>query len=460
MSIVLAEIVIIVLLVLANGVFAMAEIAIIACRKSRLRKLAEQGNTRARAALDLADSPNRFLSTVQVGITLVGVLAGAFGGATISREIAEALQFIPVLAPYGGVIGIGVVVMGITVLSVVLGELVPKRLALNNPLDTALLLARPVRRLSYLAAPVARLLGALTDGVLRVCGFQPAANPSVTEDEVRSLVEQGHQAGVFFKTEKEMIEHALTLDRKCVGDLMTPRARIVWLNVTDSNEENWRKIVASGHTYFPVYEGRRDNVLGVVALKALWADLAFGKDVNLRGLLVEPLFVPPNMTALEVLETFKQSRKHLALVPDEFGTVQGLVTLVDVFEEIVGDIPAYDQLPQARVVPREDGSWLVDAALDRDDLKRLLGVRRLPGEAADADAYDTAGGFILHQMQRIPREGDHFDWGGFRFEIVDLDRHRLDKILIQPLKRDSSATGTATGTGSESGENPGTGKPG
>jgi putative hemolysin len=303
----------------------------------------------------------------------------------------------------------------------------------------ALALARPVRGLSNLTAPVVRLLGALTDAVLKLFGFQARSEPAVTEDEVRSLVEQGHQAGVFFKTEKEMVEHALALDRKCVGDLMTQRAQIIWLNIADSDEVNWRRIVTSGHTYFPVYEGQRDNVLGVVSLKALWANLALTQSAQLRSLLTEPLFVPANMTALKLLETFKQTRKHLALVPDEFGTVQGLVTLVDVFEQIVGDIPAFDQPPQVRVVRREDGSWLVDASLELDALKQLLGAKALPGE--EQQAYETLGGFVLHQMQRIPREGDHFEWNGFLFEIADVDRHRLDKVLIQSLKPAASQRG-------------------
>lgn len=433
MNAIASEVIIIVLLVLANGVFAMAEIAIVSCRKNRLRKLAGQGDKRAQAALELANSPNRFLSTVQIGITLVGILAGAFGGATIAREIAKALQAFPVFAPYGETVGIVVVVLGITLLSVVLGELVPKRLALNNPLGFALALARPVRRLADLTAPLVRLLSVLTDAVLKLFGFQPRSEPAVTEDEVRSLVEQGHEAGVFFKAEKEMVEHALALDRKCVDDLMTRRAQIVWLNVADAGEVNWRKIVASGHSYFPVFEGHRDNVLGMVSLKALWANLALAQSTNLRDLLIEPLFVPANMTALKLLETFKQSRKHLALVPDEFGTVQGLVTLVDVFEEIVGDIPTFDQPAQARIVRRDDGSWFVDASLQLDELKHLLGMKSLPGE--ETKSYETLGGFVLHRLQRIPRVGDYFEWGGFRFEIADMDRHRLDKLLIQPLIR-------------------------
>jgi putative hemolysin len=429
MSIIASEIIIIVLLVLANGLFAMSELAIISCRKSQLRKLAEHGDSRAKAALELADSPNRFLSTVQMGITLIGVLAGAFGGVTIAGEIAGALEPFPFFSPYGEAIGIGIVVLGITLLSVVLGELVPKRLALNNPLGISLILARPIRRLSRLTSPVVRLLGALTDVVLKLFGFRPTAESAVTEDEVRLLVEQGHEEGVFFEAEKEMVKQAMALDRKRVGDIMTPRAQIVWLNVADSNEVNWPKIIASGHSYFPVFEGKRDNVLGVVSLKGLWANFAAAKDAGLSGLVAEPLFVPANMTALKLLETFKQSRNHLALVSDEFGTVQGIVTIVDVFEEIVGDIPSFDEAPQARAVRRGDGSWLVDASLELDELKQLLGVQIMPGE--DEEAYQTLSGFVLYRMQRIPREGDYFVWGNFRFEVADVDRHRLDKIIIQ-----------------------------
>ena len=432
MHIVATEILIIVLLVLANGVFAMAETAIVACRKSRLRHLAAQGDPRAQAALELAESPNRFLSTVQIGITLIGILAGAFGGATVAREIAAAVRELPALARYADAVAVATVVMGITLLSVVLGELVPKRFALNHPLGIALALARPVRRLANLTSPVVRLLGALTDAVLNLVGFKVRPEPAVTEDEVRSLVQQGHEAGVLFKAEKEIIEQALTLDRKLVGDLMTPRARIVWLNAADPDEANWRKIVASGHSYFPVFAGQTDNILGVLSVKSLWANLALAQSANLRNLVTEPLFVPAGMTALKLLETFKHTRKHLALVPDEFGNVQGLVTLVDVFEEIVGDIPAFDQPPPRRIVPRDDGSWLVDAALERKALKQLLGVTHLPGE--DQSAYETLGGFVLHQFQRIPGEGEHFEWGGFHFEVADMDRQRLDKILITPVK--------------------------
>lgn len=433
-----AEIIIIVLLVLANGFLAMAEIAMISVRKARFRKLAEKGDARARAALDLAETPSRFLSTVQVGITLIGVLAGAFGGATLARVIADTLRPFEFIAPYGEAVGVGVVVLGITILAVVIGELVPKRIAMNNPLGVALALARPVRRLSLLANPIVQFLSGATDLVLRLFGIKARAEPLVTEEEVRALVEQGQRTGVFFPAEKELVERALVLDTLRAADLMTPRARIVWLNLADADELNWRKIADSGHSYFPVFDRHRDDVLGLVSVKALGANLALAGNTKLKDLLVEPLFVPVSMGALMLLGAFKQSRKHVALVTDEFGAVQGLVTLVDVLEELVGEFPAFDEPHRTRVIRREDGSWLVDAALELPELKQLLGVQHLPGE--ENEAFETLSGLVLHQMQRIPREGDHFEWGGFRFEVADLDRHRLDKILIQPLKpKESSA---------------------
>jgi len=317
-------------------------------------------------------------------------------------------------------------------LSVVIGELVPKRIAMSNPLAIALAVAGPVRRLSLLANPVVRFLSGSTDFVLRIFGIAPKTEPAVTEEEVRALIEQGQRAGVFFKAEMELVERALALDTRRAADLMTPRARIVWLNVAETDASNWRKSVTSAHSYFPVYERHRDEVLGLVSVKALWANLALAGTAKLKDLLVEPLFVPVSMSALKLLESFKQSRKHVALVTDEFGTVQGLVTLVDVLEELVGDFPAYDEPKEVRIVQREDGSWLVDGALELDELKRLLAVKQFPGEADDD--FQTLGGFMLAQLQRIPRAGDHFLSSGFRFEIADMDRHRVDKVLIQPLK--------------------------
>lgn len=424
-----AEVLIIVLLVLANGMLAMGEIAIVSLRKAHFRKLSQQGDARARAALELMETPSRFLSTVQVGITLIGVLAGTFGGATLARAIADALQPLAPVAPYGDVIGVAIVVVGITLLSVVAGELVPKRIAMSNPLGVALALARPLLLLARLARPLVRFIAAVADGLLRLFGIKVLAEPPVTEEEVRALVEQGQRAGVFFPAEKELVERALKLDTRRAADLMTPRARVVWLDAADTDEVNWRRIADSGHSYFPVFQGRRDQVLGLVSVKALGSNLALNRGARLRELLVAPLFVPVSMGALRLLEAFKQTRKHMALVTDEFGAVQGLVTLVDVLEELVGEFPAFDEPPPARVTLREDGSWLADGALDAAELKRLLGIDDLPCSADDRVA--TLGGFVLAQLQRIPREGDYFSSCGFRFEVADMDGRRVDKVLIE-----------------------------
>jgi putative hemolysin len=444
MNAIVTEIFIIFLLITANGVFAMAEMALVSVRKARVRKLAEHGDARADAVLELLETPNRFLSTVQVGITLVGILAGAFGGATLSYAIAEALRSLGMTAAYSGAIGIVVVVLGITFLSVVVGEVVPKRVALSNPLGVALTLARFMRRISKIASPAIRVIGAASDLMLKMLGLTTGTEQPVSEDEVRALLEQGQRAGVFFKTEREIVERSLTLDTFRVVDIMTPRARIVWLNGADADEVNWRKIVASGHSIFPVYGQHRDDVLGLVSVKSLWANLALAGAAPLKDLVTEPLIVPESMSALKLLESFKQTRKHVALVTDEFGTVQGLVTLVDVFQELVGDIPADDRPRLSHIVRREDGSWLVDAVVDVDEVKSLLSLKELPGE--NEEDFQTLGGFILAQFQRIPHEGEFFTACDFRFEIADMDRHRVDKVLIQRAPPPPTASGAPAET--------------
>lgn len=433
MNAILTEILIIVLLILANGFLAMAELALVSVRKVRFRKLAEGGDNRAKAALELVESPSRFLSTVQVGITLIGVLAGAFGGATIAEAIAMRLKTVPGIGSYGDAIGVATVVVSITFLSVVIGELVPKRIAMSNPMGIALLMARPVRRLSLLAGPVVHFLGVATDAVLRLCGVRTKGEPPVTKDEVRALVEQGQRSGTFVPAEKELVEHALALETQRAADLMTSGSRVVWLNLADADEVNWRKIVGSGHSYFPVYDRTRDQIRGIVSVKALWANLALAGKADLRHLLVKPLFVPETMGALKLLESFKQSRMHVALVTDEFGAVQGLVTMVDVLEELVGEFPAFDERRDLRFVRRADGSWLVDGSLEIEELRRVLHLKEM-SEDID-DGYRTVAGLVLSRLQRIPREGDSFEAFGHRFEVADMDRHRVDKVIVQPHRK-------------------------
>lgn len=428
---VFAEIIIILGLLVANGVFAMTELAVVSARRARLKRLADAGDAGARLALELVREPTRFLSTVQVGITLVGVLAGAFGGATLADEIAEALRRVSWLEPYAAGLGIAGVVVGISFLSLVIGELVPKRLALTNPEGIARFMARPMHRLSRLASPVVHILGASTELVLGLIGARRSAEPRVSEDELRVLLEEGLQEGVFGLTEAEMVEKVLALDRLAVREIMTPRAKIIFLSRTHSHEAVWHKIVVSGHSNFPVYEGNRDNVVGMVSVKAIYANMAAGLEVSLPDLMTEPEIVPATQSANQLLERFRKTGRHVAMVADEFGGISGMVTLVDVLEAIAGDFPSQEERLRPQAERREDGSWLVDGLMPLEDFRRVLpGVDfgREPGRG-----FETLAGFLVANLGRVPAEGDVFDWQGYRFEVIDMDRHRVDKILVTPL---------------------------
>lgn len=435
MSAITLEILIIVLLLAFNGLFAMTEIAVVAARKTRLRRLAETGDARARAALELAQSPNRFLATVQIGITLVGVLAGAFGGATLAGEIASGLERFPALAAYGEAIGIGVVVVGITFLSLILGELVPKRIGLNNPEGIARLMARPMNRVAWLASPLVRLLSASTELVLRFIRLKKPSDPPVTEEEVKVLIQEGVQAGVFGRHEPEMVEGVLALDRLPVRDIMTPRSKIIWINHADSHDAIWHKIVVSGHTHYPVYRQSRDQVTGVVSLKAIYANLAAGVPVKVDDLITPPVVVAGGQPISGLLEVFKRTGQHMALVTDDSGGVIGLVTLIDVMEAIVGEFPSQAERlkPEARKLA--DGSWLVDGFMPVENLSPMLPMLCFtPAERRD---YATLGGFVALRLGPAMKEGETFDEQGFRFEALDMDGRRVDKVLITPLDSDS-----------------------
>ncbi|HEY6586372.1 MAG TPA: hemolysin family protein [Candidatus Methanoperedens sp.] len=431
MSDITFQIILIILLTIANGIFSMSEIAIISARKARLQQWINEGNAKAQAALDLADSPNRLLSTVQIGITLIGILAGVLGGATIAEELSARLTFIPLLAPYSEAIALGIVVLGITYLTLVIGELVPKRIALHNPERIACTMAAPMRMLSRIASPAVHLLSISTDTVLRILGIRPVAEPPVTEEEINILIEQGMKAGTFEKAERDMVEHVFRLGDLRAGALMTPRTEIVWLDIDDSPEETRRKIADSGHSRFPVGQGSLDNILGIVQIKDILGRNIEGKSPDLKASLRRPLFVPESTHAMKVLELFKQSGIHISLVVDEYGSVQGLVTLKDILEEIVGDIPSVEDLEEPLAVQREDGSWLLDGMLLVDDFKEIFSIKELPGEGI----YQTLGGFVLMHMGRIPAVGNHFEWSGLRFEVVDMDKNRIDKVLVMPARK-------------------------
>lgn len=432
MSGITLEIIFIFALLLANGVFAMAEIALVAARKAKLKTLADEGHNGAKLAHELALSPGRFLSTVQVGITLVGTLAGAFGGARIAGHFTQYIEKIPGLNESTAEnISLFLVVAIITYLSVIIGELVPKRLALTNPERIASALARPMNALALSFSPVVNILNHSSDFLMALLGVRKTKESAVSEEEVRVLIDEGLSAGVFKKAEKDMVEGVFELDEQTAGDLMTPRARMIWLSLDDTDDENWRKIAGSGHSHFPVYQETRDNVIGMVSVKSLWANLSLAGRVELRALVTPPLYVPTAMPAGKLIESFKKSGKHIALVVDEFGGLQGLVTLNDVMMAIVGNLPEREQRNDPKAMLRQDGTWIVDAMLDIDETKSSLGIETdFPGE--EENRFSTLGGFILHRLGHIPRESEKFLWNGFEFEIIDMDRQRIDKVLVTP----------------------------
>lgn len=425
------EILLIVLLALFNGVLAMSEIALVSARKVRLRQRAEAGDKGAQVALEVAAAPGRFLSTVQVGITLVGIFAGAFGGARLADKLALQVAKVPVLAPYADAIGLGTVVVAITYLSLIVGELVPKQLGLNAPEKIAALVARPLRLMSRVAAPAVWLLEGSTNLILRLLGTRPSDEPPVTEEELKHLLRQGTRAGVFEEGEQDIVARVIRLGGRRVGELVTPRLSMVALDVAAPPEVNWEKIAASPYFYFPVYEGVPDRILGLLSVKDLWASLRAGQEPDLRSLLREPIYLPEGVSALQAIERLRETGGHLALVLDEYGGIEGLVTLHDVLRAIVGELPAAEE-DGGKAVQRDDGSWLLDGLLPVTEVGDLLGLTA--DEAKDLGEYQTLGGFVMGKAGRIPEAGDHFEWNGFRFEVVDMDARRVDKVLVERVE--------------------------
>lgn len=429
------EIIFIFLLLLANGVFAMSELAIVSARKVRLRQMCDNGDSRACAALELAMSPDRFLSTIQIGITLVGILAGAFGGATIAEQLGEQIARVPALAEYGEALGVVSIVVAITYLSLIIGELVPKRFALNHPEKIAKLVARPMKLLSIAMSPIVNLLSISTSAVLTLLRMKRPTEPLVTEDEIKVLIEQGTQAGVFEKSEQEIVKRVFKLADRSVGAVMTPRLDIVWLRAKASREEIRKKVAESHYSRFPVCDESLDQLLGVVKAKDMLTLTLSDAEMNLTSVMKSPLFVPESRSALEVLEVFKSSATHLALIVDEYGSIEGLVTTNDILEAIVGDIAPANSQFETQATQREDGSWLFDGAVPIDEFKDTFRVRSLPGDAS----YQTLAGFILFYLGRLPRTADRFEWNGLRFEIMDMDGRRIDKVLVNQIDRAATA---------------------
>ena len=416
---------------------SMSELAIISARKARLQQMADDGTSGAAKALALAASPGQFLSTVQIGITLVGILAGAFGGATIARWLGEQLALVPGLAEYATPISVGIVVLIVTYLSLVIGELVPKQLALRNAEELAARAAGPLTVLARITRPLVRVLNASTDAVLLLLRVKAASEPDVTEEEVRVMLAQATAQGIFEPMEEEMVDQVFRLADRKVGALLVPRTEIVWLDIDSPPDQIRQEVMESGHSRYPVAEGDLDKILGVVLAKDLLAQSLDGKELDLRAILRPALFVPESTPALSIVERFKQTRSHLAIVIDEYGGVEGMVTSGDILSSIVGDIPERDDEDASGAVQRDDGSWLIDGLYSIEEFQELFEIPSLP-EASEG-YYQTVGGFVMASLGQVPQPGDHFDWAGLRLEVMDMDGRRVDKVMVTRLPEETLA---------------------
>jgi putative hemolysin len=429
-----AGLIAILVLLLLNGVLAMAEAALISVKKARLQNQSNQGSLRAANVLRLIETPNQFLSVIQIGITTIDLLMGALTGATLGVWIDTQLQVVPFLAPYSGAIGLLVGVLPVTYLSLVLGELVPKRLAMRDPESVSGAVAAPMVFFSRLFAPLVTFLSFSTETVLRMLGVKPSDAPPVTEEEIQLLMDQGTQAGVFEVAEQDMVEGVFSLGDQRVYSLMTPRTEIVWLDINDTQDDILRKISESPYSRFPVCQGSLDMILGIVKARDLLVPSLAGQEIRLKDSLRPALYIPETSLASRALEIFKEQNRELMLIIDEFGTLQGLLTLNDIIEEIVGDFE-----PEPQAMQRQDGSWLLDGMLAIDDFKEIFNLRSMPHESE----YETLSGFVMMSLGRVPQSTDQFEWNSLTFEVMDMDGHRVDKVLVTTLPaRAASASDT------------------
>ena len=425
------ELILLGVLILLNAIFAMSEMAVVSSRRARLQRLVDDGMPGAGVAMSLHESPSTFLSTIQVGITSVGILSGAIGEAALADPLTVWIAQSPVLAPYARALSLGVVVVGITYLSVVVGELVPKRLALLKPEVIAAFIARPMHWLARAARPLVWLLSASSDGLLRLARAQRGDEPPVTDEEIEVLMQQGADAGVFHRSEQAIVANVLRLDEQRIGVIMTPRADIYTIDLDEDEAAVRQQLAACPHHRVVVVRGGFERVLGVLHVTDLLMPAFDGRPLEIERILRPPLYVPESVTTTKLMELFRKARAQFALIVDEYGEVQGLVTLTDVMASIVGDVPAEGVAAEQDAVQRDDGSWLIDGAIGIERFRSLLDLDPLPGE--DEGAYNTVAGFALHQLGRIPAVGEHFVAAGLRFEIVDMDRTRIDKLLVSRL---------------------------
>ena len=431
------EVFIVIVLILMNGLLAMLEMALVSARKSRLEQLADEGSSKAAYILKLAQEPTEFLSTVQIGITLVGIGTGVYSGAMLAAPLEGLLREISVLRPYAGVVSYTFVVALVTYLSLILGELIPKKMALNNPEKVAMSFAGFIKVIITAFKPLTVFLSVSTKFLLKALGLKPSDEPPVTEEEVRVLLEQGRLHGVFNVGEQKMIENVFELDDLRVSEIMTPRTKITWLDVNDPLYKHLEVIAEKQYSCYVVAEEDLEHVLGVVYTKRFLADVLGATGASLRSSVQQPLYVPEGMYTQKLLDMFKDTRIKVALVMDEFGGLAGMVTLRDIIEHLVGDLPSYDEEFKQEIVEREDGSWLVDGLLPISEFKDFLDLDELPLE--EKTGFNTVAGFVVTNIGHIPTAGNYFLWNGYRFEVVDMDGTRIDKILVEKLPEAEAA---------------------
>lgn len=433
----MVDVVIILALILLNGVFSMSELAVVSAKRLRLERMAGEGRRGAGTALALHDDPSRLLSTVQVGITLIGIFNGAFGEASLTARLTPALAGIGMPDGYARPVALAIVVAGITFVSIVLGELVPKRIAMLYPETMAAMIARPLQFMARLAHPFVRLLAMTTDGIMRVLGMHHHKDETPTEEDVTGMIKESADAGVFEKAEYDIAARALRLDDWHLRALMTPRVDLEFLDLDQPLERNLARIAESPYSRFPVYRGDRSQVLGIVRARNLFGQAIRTQSlagIDIGAALETILYVPESSSAIDLLEQLKQHHAELAMVVDEYGDIQGMITLTDVMSALVGDVTPTSDHGQPDAVRREDGSWFVDGGMVLDRFRYLTGADiEFPDE--DSGAYHTLAGFMLYQLAVIPRAGDRLDWEGWRFEVVDMDGNRIDRLLAAPLER-------------------------
>jgi putative hemolysin len=425
------EFIIVLLLIILNGLFAMSEIAIVSIRKSKLQKEANEGNKKAKVALELANNPSRFLSTVQIGITFIGVFIGAFGGESFAQMLAKKLQVIPFIAPYSQPLSLFLVVALITYVSLIIGELVPKRIALTRTEKVAKNIAGPMTILATITSPLVSFLTFSGDVVIRFLRIKPSEVSSISEEEVTMLINEGTATGVFTRSEKDIVERTFQLDEKNITSFMTPRKDIVWLDVNNSFKSLSTKIIKYPHSHFPVCRDSLDNVLGIVRTEELFTSFLTKENLNLTKSLYKPIYVPETMKAWKVMELFKKSGIHIAFVVDEYGSILGLLSLGNILEEIVGDIPSMNELDEKDITKKDDGSFLINGLIPISEFKSYFKITKLPGERSGT--FHTIGGFVMDRLGRIPALDDHFDIEELRFQVIEMDGNRVNKILITTL---------------------------